>query len=110
MFSKLPILGSGCIQPALAGSEHLCLLTSSYSGQSGETNRLSMPEYHIDCSRVAQHAMVLGSSSHVKPDPAVHAQPGQSADSALQLDSTQECVKPKSPCLAPTPSAIKFIV
>ena len=41
------------------------------------------------------------------PDPLVPAQPAQSADSAIQSDSTQESVEPKSPYLAPRALAIK---
>ena len=61
-------------------------------------------ENHSDCSRVAQHTLVLGSSDHVKSDPFVSAQP---AHSTIQSDSTQESVKPKSAFLAHRASAIK---
>ena len=41
-------------------------------GQSGlKVIGLPMQENHSDCSRVAQHALVLGSSGNVKPDPIV---------------------------------------
>ena len=60
-----------------------------------------MQESNPECSRVAQHALVLGSSGYVRPNPIV---PAQSADSILQSDSTQESVKPKIPCLAPRSS------
>ena len=63
-----------------------------------------MQENHSDYSRVAQHALVLGPSGHVKPNPTI---PAQSADSALQSDPSQESVKPKSTCLALRASAIK---
>ena len=44
--------------------------TSSHLGQSGGKGAgLPMQENHSDCSRVDQHALVLGSISHVKPDP-----------------------------------------
>ena len=42
-----------------------------------------MQENHSDCSRVAQHALVLGSSGHVKLDLIV---PAQSTWSAIQSD------------------------
>ena len=38
-----------------------------------------MRENHSDCSRVAQHASVLGPSGHVQPNPIVPAQPTDSA-------------------------------
>ena len=66
-----------------------------------------MQEDHSDCSRVAKHALVLGSSDHVQPDPTGLAPPAQPAHSTLQSDSTQESVKPKSTCLARRASAIK---
>ena len=56
---------------------------------------------------MAPLALVLGSRSHVRPDPPVPVQPAQSADSAIQSDSTQETAKPKCQCLAPRVSAIE---
>ena len=66
-----------------------------------------MQEHHSDCTRVAQHALVLGPSGHAKPDPSVPPQPAQLANTALQSDSSQESAKPKSACLAPRTSVIK---
>ena len=53
---------------------------------------------------MAQHALILGSSCHIQPDPYV---PAQSVDSAIQSDSTQESFKLKSACLASRTSAVK---
>ena len=51
---------SGCV----------CLPTNSHREQSGgEVAGLPMQENDSDCSRVAQHALVLGSSGHVQPNP-----------------------------------------
>ena len=50
-----------------------------------------MQKKHSDCSRVAQDALALGSSDHVKPDPLV---PPQLAHTTVQSDSSQESVKP----------------
>ena len=56
-----PGLGSQCTQPTMGGSGLICLKISSHSGQSGgETAGLPMQENQSDCSRVAQHALVLG--------------------------------------------------
>ena len=63
-----------------------------------------MQENHSDCPRMAQLALVQGPSIYVKPDLYVPAQP---AESDIQLDSTQESVEPKSPCLSPRVSAVK---
>ena len=46
----------------------------------GETKGLPPKENHTDCSRVAQHAPILGSRGHVRPNPTV---PAQSTHSAL---------------------------
>ena len=68
------------------------------------SSRLPMQENHSDCSRVAQHALVLRSSGHVQSNP---TEPAQPAHSATLPDSSQESVKPKSVCMASRASAIK---
>ena len=74
--TKTPGIGSGCTQPALGGCGPLWLPTSRHLGQSsGEVAGLPMRQNHSDCSRVAQHALVLGPSGHVEPNPIVPAQP-----------------------------------
>ena len=60
-----------------------------------------------DCPRVAQHALVLGSSSNVKSDLTVSAQHTQLSVSAIQLGPSQEPVESEPTCLAPRASAIK---
>ena len=71
----------------------ICPPSYHHIGQSGgEVTGLPVQENHSDCSRVTQHALVLGSSGHVEPDPSVPAKPAQSADSPIQSDSTQESV------------------
>ena len=65
------------------------------------------PCNHPDCSRVAQHTLVLVSSGHVQPNPTEPAQPVLPAHSAIQSNSSQESVKPESACMAPRASAIK---
>ena len=82
-----PGMGSGCTQPVMGKSGPICLPTSSHLGQSsGEVAGLPMPHNHSDCTRVAQHALVLGSSGNVQSDPLVSAQPAQSGVSTIQLD------------------------
>ena len=89
----------------MGGSGPIILPTSSHLGQGGgEVTGLRMQENHFDCSGVAQHALVLGSSGHVQQNP---SEPTQPAHTTVQSDSTQESVKPKSTCLAPRASAIK---
>ena len=103
-----PGLGSGCSQPVVGGTGPLCLPTSSHLGQSGgEVTGLLLQQNHSDCSRVAQHALVLGSSGNVQPDSTVPAQHTKLIVSTIQPGSTQEPVKSESICLAPRASAIK---
>ena len=66
-----------------------------------------MQENYSDCSGVAQHALVLGSSGHVQPNPSEPAQSVQPVDTALQSDASQKSDKSESPCMAPRASAIK---
>ena len=89
-----------------SGSIHLP--TISHIGQSGgEVAGLPIQENHSDCSGVAQHALVLGSSGHVQPNPTEPAQSAQPVDTAIQLDPSQKSDKSKSPCMAPRASAVE---
>ena len=101
-------MGSGCTQPALGGSAPLCLPTSSHLGQiDGEDVGLPVQKNHFDCSGLAKHALVLGPSCHVEPDPIESAKRAQSVDSAVQSDPSQESVKPEFSCQASRVSVIK---
>ena len=66
-----------------------------------------MQQNHSDRPGVAKHALVLGPGSHVQSNSTELAQSAQSADPALQSDTSQESDKSKSPRLAPRASAIK---
>ena len=77
--SRPPCLGSGCTQPVLRGSGPICLSTSSQLGQNGgEVAGLPVQQNYFDCSRMAQHVLVLGPCGHVQPDPIVPVQLAQS--------------------------------
>ena len=103
---RCPGMSSGCTQPVLGWYGPICFPTSSHLGQSGgEVIGLPMQQNHTDCTRVAQHALVLGSS--VQSDPTVSAQPTQLGVSAIQPDPAQEPVKPEPTCLVPRATAIK---
>ena len=92
----------------MGGSGRICLPTSSHLGQSGgEVAGLPMQENHSDCSGVALHALVLGSSDHVQSDPSEPAQPAQPVNTAIQSDPPQKSDKSKSPCMAPRATTIK---
>ena len=106
--ARLPGHCSRCTQSAIGGSGCLCLPTSSHLGQSSaEATRLPRQQDNPDCSRLAQHALVLGPSGHVQPNPIESAQPTKSSDTALQPDPSQKSVRAESPCMAPRASAIK---
>ena len=97
--ARPPGLGSGCTQSLLGGPGPIRLPTGSHLGQSGgEAPGLPLQQNNPDCPRVAQHALVLGPGSNVKPDPTV---------SAIQPGPSQEPVKSEPTCLAPRASAIK---
>ena len=103
-----PGLGSGCTQPVLGGPGPIRLPTGSHLGQSGgEATGLPLQQNNSDCTRVAQHALVLGPGSNVKPDPSVSAQHAQPSVSAIQPGPSQEPGEPEPTCLAPRASAIK---
>ena len=85
---------SGCTQSAMGGSGCIHLPTSSHIGQSGgEVAGLPMQENLSDCSGVAQHALVLGSSGHIQPNPTEPAQSAQPVGTAIQLDPSQKSDK-----------------
>ena len=106
--SPVPGLGSGCSKPVLGGTGLVRLPTSSHLGQSGgEVTGLPLQQNHSDCSRVAQHALVLGPGGNVKPDPTVSAQHTQPSVSTIQPGPSQEPVESEPACLAPRASAIK---
>ena len=55
---------------------------------------------HSDCSRVAQHTLVLGPSNHIESDPTEPDLLAQPVNTAFQSDPSQKSDKPKSPCMA----------
>ena len=85
---------SGCGQSAMIGSGSIHLPTISHIGHSGgKVAGLTMQENHSDCSGVAQHALVLGSSDHVQPNPTEPTQSAQPVDTAIQSDPSQKSDK-----------------
>ena len=103
-----PGMGSGCTQPFLGGPGPICFSTSSHLVQSGgKVTGLPLQQDNPDCTGMAQHALVLGSSGNVQSDPTVSAQHTQLSVSAIQPGPSQEPVKSESTCLSPRASAIK---
>ena len=87
--TRSPCLGSRCTQPVMGESGPICLPTSSHLVQSGgEVAGLPVPKNHSDCPRVAQHALILGSSGHVQPDTTKPTKPAQPGHLAIQSDSS----------------------
>ena len=79
-----PGMGSGCTQPILGGPGPIRLRTGSHLGQSGgEATGPPLQQNNSDCPRVAQHALVLGSSDNVKSYPTVSVQHAQLSVSAI---------------------------
>ena len=106
--TRPPGLASGCTQPLLGGPGPICLPTGSHLGQVVEKLQdYPLQQNNSDCSRVAQHALVLGPGSNVKPDPTVSAQHTQPSVSAIQPGPSQEPVESEPTGLAPRVSAIK---
>ena len=84
---------SGCAQSAMVGSGGIHLPTISHIGQSGDVVGLPIQENHSDCSGVAQHALVLGSSGHVQSNPTEPAQSAQPVDTTIQSAPSQKSDK-----------------
>ena len=84
---------SGCAQSAMVVSGSIHLPTISHIGQSGDVVGLPMQENHSDCSGVAHHALVVGSSGLVQPNPIEPAQSTQPVDTIIQLDPSQKSEK-----------------
>ena len=77
----------------MVGSGSIHLPTVSHIGQSGHVTGLPIQENHSDCSGVAHHALVLGSSGHVQPNPTEPAQSAQTVDTTIQSDPSQKSDK-----------------
>ena len=52
-----------------------------------------MQKNHSDCSRVAQHALILESSDYVQPDPTMPAQPAHLAIQSLSSPTSEQVCK-----------------
>ena len=99
---------SRCSQPELG--EYGCLRVPSCVsfGQGGvQDPRSGSSQVGSDCSRVAQHALVLGSSQHVCSDSSLPSKRGEPADPTVQSVSPQRSPRAQPPCLAPRASSIQ---
>ena len=100
-----------CSQPELG--EYGCLRVPSCvsSGQGGlQDPRSGSSPVGPNCSRVAQHALVLGSGlfwEHVCSDSSLPSTSGEPADPTVQSVSTQRSPRAQPPRLAPRASSIQ---
>ena len=81
--TRSPGYSSECAQSAMVGSGSIHLPTISHIGQSGVVAGLPIQENHSDCSGVPNHALVLGSSGHVQPNPTEPAQSAHPVDTTI---------------------------
>ena len=99
---------SRCSQPDLG--EYGCLRISSCVsfGQGGiQDPRSGSSQVGPDCSRVAQHALVLGSGQHVCSDSSLPSKRGEPAHPTIQSVSPQRSPRAQPPRLAPRASSIQ---
>ena len=101
-------LGSGCSDSFLGKPGHVCISPSVVTRKSGQqTIRSPLQESDHNSPGLAQHAMVLGSSGTIIPDPTVPTQPSGPSDSAIQQGSSLQPDQPKPSRLAPRAESIK---
>ena len=111
--SQVCVTGSGslgCRPPQHTMGESGCLRLSSgliaqSSGVEGDGSGLLKDGGN--CSRLAQHAVVLGSGQSVHANPLPAPTPQGARDSASQWPSSQELSQLKSTCVAPRASSIQ---
>ena len=101
-------LGGGCTQHSMGDSG--CVRFSS--GLSSESSCVKSSESGLlkdgpNCSRLAQHAVVLGSGQSVSADPLSAPSTQGARDSTTQWPSSQKSSQLKPACLAPRASAIQ---
>ena len=97
-------LEGGCLKSPVGGSGRLCLPSDGPSSSGGcETIGPRVPSHHPDCSRVAQHALVLGPGQHVSSHSPLASSGGEFDNSTIQSVSSQG--PPQSWLLEPLPSS-----
>ena len=95
-----------CSQPELGESRFLCVPSCVSSGQGGlQDPRSGSSQVGPHCSRVAQHALVLGPGQHVCTGSSLPSTSGELADPTVQSVSTQ-----RSPRAQPARLAGKGVI
>ena len=93
-------LGNRCIEHLLGGSGRLCVLSSgSHSSGDSKDNHLQVQNHH-DCTRVGRDVLVLGSGGSVHETPSKASFVGESVDSTVQQQTSQQSSLFEPSCLA----------
>ena len=101
-------LESGCSKRSLARSGCLCFSPGGSPREGGlQVDGSRIQQGHSHCTRVAQHAMVLGSGQHVSTDSPKSTESREPIDSTLQPVSSQGPSQSESACMAPRAFAIQ---
>ena len=101
-------LGSGHPESGMGESRCLCLSSSLPAHQSDlQSDGLGLSHNDSNCSRVAQHALVLGPRQSIGSDSLQASTSWEFGDTALQRAPSQESQQSESSCLAPRASAIQ---
>ena len=101
-------VGRGCLKPVLGGSGSVCLSSSSSVDKCpDQSSQSSLQEDDNSSSGLAQHALVLGPSRDVLPNPGLSSQSPRSPDSAVQRQPSQGSSKSEPSCLAPRAKNIR---
>ena len=106
--SRSESLGSGYPEPPMEGSGCLHLstsLTTQPGGLQGDGPRLSQND--LNCTRLAQHALVLGPSQPVGADSLGSTSTVRSGDTTIQQASSPRSQESEPACLAPRASVIQ---
>ena len=84
----------------MGGSGRLCVLSSgSHSSGDSKDDHLQVQNHH-DCTRVARDVLVLGSGGSFHKTPSKTSLVGESVDSTIQQQTSQQSGLPESSCLA----------
>ena len=101
-------LGGGCLKPPLGKSGCLRLSADGSPPPGGdETVGPRLPSSHPDCTRLAQHALVLGPGQAVNSNSPPAPSGVEFDNSTVQSVSSQGPPQSEPSCLAPRASAIK---
>ena len=102
-------LGSGRSESAMGGSGHLRLSSSLPAQPSNlQSDGSGLLQDNSNCSRLAQHALVLGPGQSVGSDPLQAPTTKGPGDTTLQLASSPEPQQSEPTRLAPRVSAIQW--